>query len=124
MLPIISEEWLDSYFAVVDQMNASDLVQKYYFSQSSFQFGNYVPVIGQSNIENLLSNFYSSVKRMRHEKVAVLIANDRALFEARVHFVTDKGNDVEIPAASVIDSLEGRVKSFRMYMDTALLNTK
>ncbi|MBX9724691.1 MAG: hypothetical protein K2X81_25020, partial [Candidatus Obscuribacterales bacterium] len=84
----MSEEWLDLYFSVVDQMNAADLVQKYYFGQSSFQFGNYVPVIGQSNIETLLSNFYSSVNSMRHEKVAVLIANDRALFEARVHFVT------------------------------------
>ena len=117
---IFDAEYIRAYFHEVDQMNPVGLLA-WYGDEGRFRFANQDAVQGKPAIKAILEAFYGSIRSMRHQEQGVWVNETSGAMEAYVHFTTQDGRDLILPAVSVLRVENGLVQDFRFVMDASPL---
>lgn len=113
-------DWITAYFEEVDRMDPEALV-RWYHDDATFRFANQPPAEGIDAIRSLLAQFYGSIRSMHHEPEGIWSDASSGVLEASVSFVRPDGQEVVVPAVSVLRVRDGLVSDFRFVMDPAPL---
>ena len=120
-----SDQWVVDFFRAIDSMDVSTLT-KAFAEEGTFRFGNSEPAVGQQQVEQSLSGFFSMIGGLSHEITGVWSGDweggEVKIVEAEVTYTRKDGTVIQaLPVTSTI-RLEGdRIKDYRVFMDPSPL---
>ena len=113
--------WYEEFYATVDAMDADALGARC-TPDTRVQMANHPPAVGREAVLDGLRGFWSTIGGMRHEFKLVIESGDTACVEAVVHYTLKNGDQVSIPAVTMIRREGGLVADQRIYIDLAPLH--
>jgi ketosteroid isomerase-like protein len=82
------------------------------------RFGNNEPVIGKVDYEAMSTQFYASLKSLRHEIHSLwTVDDDVVITEMTVHYERLDGQRLSLPCANIFRLRDGLVADYRIFMD-------
>jgi ketosteroid isomerase-like protein len=82
------------------------------------RFGNNEPVVGKVAYEAMSTQFYASLKSLRHEIHSLwTVEDDVVITEMTVHYERLDGQQLSLPCANIFRLRDGLVADYRIFMD-------
>jgi ketosteroid isomerase-like protein len=113
-------EWLTSLFGAIDAADASGFCA-YLTEDAVFRFGNAPPVRGRSAIEDVVRQFFASIRRSRHQLGRVWPAADAIVLEGFVTYTRLDGTEITLPFADTLVLRGERIAEYVIYIDISPL---
>lgn len=107
-------------FRTVDRMDAKGFAS-YFTGDGTFRFGNAPEAKGQSEITEAVTNFFSSIKALRHSVVDEWMDGPVQIAEVEVTYTRHDDSTVDLTAACVFRTEGDRCFDYRIYMDISPL---
>jgi ketosteroid isomerase-like protein len=111
------EKTIRELFAATD---AKDVAANaaYLTDDIELRFGNNEPVVGKAAYKAMSTEFYASLKGLRHEIHSLwTVDEDVVITEMTVHYERLDGQQVALPCANVFRLRDGLVWDYRIFMD-------
>jgi hypothetical protein len=84
-----------------------------------FRFDNGAPVTGRAAVRNAVSDFFTTIRELRHELLTERANRDRRVLETAVTYTQLDGVDVTLPVVPVLRLRDHLVTDYRVYVDLA-----
>jgi streptogramin lyase len=114
------EAWITDYFAMADRRDPDEM-SRWYTDDGTFTASNHTPAKGKAAIVATLTQFFSAVTAMRHEKTGCWSDASSGVFEAIAHFETKDRRSLALPAISTMRMKGGLIERFLFVMDATPL---
>jgi hypothetical protein len=120
-----AESWARARYAgAVDKKDAAGFAAVFE-KNATLCFGNNEPLVGRSQIESAIAQFFQAMVSLRHEFIAISRDENTLFLEADVTYTRHDGKVVTVPAMTVfvLAKISGDVvaKACRLYVDLAPL---
>lgn len=112
--------WLDELFATIDSQDA-EAFTSFLTPDATFVFGNAPGVQGTDAIVSMVSDFFASIKGLRHTLTRVVSQQDLIMCCGTVTYTRHDDQKVTLPFADVFELDNDKVSSYQIYMDTGPL---
>lgn len=111
--------WLLSKYDAVDRTDGN-LYRTFLANDCRLLFGNNPPVTGRDEIITGIEHFWSAIKGLEHNLLAVLGNDFHFTMETVIDYTRLDGNVVTIPCITSIErNPAGLAKSIKIFIDTA-----
>jgi hypothetical protein len=107
-------------FRTVDRMDAAGFAS-FFTEDGTFRFGNAPQAKGRSEIEGAVSEFFGSLKALRHRLVDEWSEGLTQISEVEVTYTRLDDSTVDLMAACIFRRSGDLVADYRIYMDLAPL---
>lgn len=119
-----AEKWARDLYVKVDKKDATGFAAVF-ADDAWIRFGNNAPVIGRSNIEAAIAQFFTAMITLSHEFVRITLHEKLLFLEASVTYRRHDKGMVTVPAMTVFQ-MEGRgerpvAERCNIYVDLAPL---
>ena len=120
-----AENWARALYAeAVDQKDGVGFAAVF-DENATLCFGNNEPLVGRSQIESAIAQFFQAMVSLSHEFIAISCDEDRIFLEASVTYTRHDDKVVTVPAMTVFVLTEAGgnllAKDCRIYVDLAPL---
>lgn len=107
----------DGLFRAIDAMDSEAFVG-FLTDDAEFCYGSQPPVRGRAAIRDYVAGFFTALEALEHRIVEVHDAGDGvSVIEGEVTYHPGPGRTVTLPFANVFRLRDGRVSSYRVYID-------
>lgn len=113
-------DWMREVWDRADALDAQGFAARF-APEGTFHLGNNQPMVGPAEIATRLTEFFGSIRGMRHTFERRYTLGSADIMEGSVRYTRLDGSTVDIPAAAVTESAAGRITSARSYIDLAPL---
>lgn len=100
----------------VDRMDAKAFAS-IFAEDGRMTFGNMQPMVGRESVEKGTSDFFKTIRGLRHEFVKTWEQGDTAVLEFRATYDRHDGKTVTIPAVTIFRLQGNRVRDGRVFYD-------
>ena len=107
-------------FAAIDARDANAFAS-FLAEDGEFRFGNTPPIVGRPAIREAVAGFFAAIGGCRHRLLQSWTGPDSAVGEGEVTYTRLDGSKVTIPFANVFKLRDGRISSYRIYIDNGPL---
>jgi ketosteroid isomerase-like protein len=107
-------------FASIDSRDA-DAFASFIAENGEFRFASAPPITGRAAIREAVAGFFAAIAGCRHRLVQTWSGADSAVCEGEVTYTRHDGSTVTIPFANVFRLRDGRIASYRIYIDNGPL---
>jgi hypothetical protein len=111
---------LAEVFRTVDRMDAQGFAS-YFTDDGTFRFGNAPEAKGRSEITGAVTDFFSSIKALRHRVVDEWVDGQVQIAEVEVTYTRHDDSTVDLTAACVFRTDGNLCSDYRIYMDISPL---
>jgi len=111
---------IDNLFTAIDAMDAATFTS-FIVEDGSFQFGNWPPVVGRSNIEQAVEGFYASIKSLNHRLIDVVEFENNLVSRGEVTYTRHNDTSVTLPFCNFFKMEAGLVRTYQIYIDVSTL---
>lgn len=111
---------LEELFKVIDSRDADKFVL-FLTEDARFRFANMPAVSGRDNIRLAVSQFFSSVKGMRHRILGVWEIEEVIICEGEVTYQRKDESEITFPFANIFRMRSDLIADYRIYVDTSAL---
>ncbi|MGH7938788.1 MAG: nuclear transport factor 2 family protein [Bryobacteraceae bacterium] len=120
-----AESWARALYAdAVDQKNAAGFAAVF-DENATLRFGNNEPLVGRSQIESAIAQFFQAMVSLRHEFAAISRDENTIFLQANVTYTRHDGKVVTVPAMTVfvVNERDGDLvaTACRIYVDLSPL---
>ena len=112
--------WVGEMFGAVDKMSPKEFVT-YLTEDAVFKFGNGPAVIGRPNIENAVSDFFASIKGLRHRILNTWEVGSSIFCEIEVTYTRHDTKTVVLPCMNLFGMQNGKIKDYKIFIDISPL---
>lgn len=95
-----AEAWARELYAKVDRRDAAGFAAVF-VEDGWLRFGNNDPIVGRSNIEGAIAQFFTAMVSLRHDFVRTTLHDDLLFLEASVTYTRHDRKVVTVPAMTV-----------------------
>ncbi|NIB40812.1 nuclear transport factor 2 family protein [Pseudomaricurvus alkylphenolicus] len=85
------------------------------------QFSNSPLIKGRQQVREVFSQFYGTIKSMKHDFVSEWETSGTTLLESRVTYTRGNGTVLSVPAFSVVELHREKISSVRIFVDLSHL---
>ncbi len=117
---MLNKSTIKDLYVAIDSMDAVNFAS-FIAVDGSFQFGNWTPVVGRSNIEPVVAGFYSSIKSLTHTLVDAVEDGNDLISRGMVTYTRHNGSTLTIPFCNYFKMENGQVKDYQIYADVSTL---
>ncbi|KEY57633.1 nuclear transport factor 2 family protein [Serratia sp. DD3] len=107
---------LDSILHAIDSMDPTQFA-KLLTDNSKFKFGNFPEAVGKEAIAKSQTDFYSSIKGLKHEVVHSWHDKSSIVAEMNVTYTRHDGSTITLPVTDVFKIKDNKVAGTYIYMD-------
>jgi len=107
---------LDTILQAIDSMEPTQFA-KLLTDDSKFKFGNFPTATGKEAIAKAQTDFYSSIKGLKHEVVHSWHDKSGIVAEMNVTYTRHDGSTVTLPVTDVFKIKDNKVAGTYIYMD-------
>ncbi len=104
----------------VDRMDAAGFAS-YFTEDGTFRFANFPEAKGRSEIAGAVSEFFGSIKALRHRVLDEWSEGSVQISEVEVTYTRLDDSTVDLMAACIFRTLGDLVSDYRIYMDMSPL---
>ena len=109
---------------MVDRMDPAEYIT-HFAEDGQVVFGNQPPAVGHANIQQALTEFYKTLRVMRHTVERIWVEPGATISQATVHYERQSdGKAFDLPATTIIDEPGERVRKMQFFMDLSPLQAK
>ena len=112
---------------IIDAIDSGDpaVYAKLLTENSRFRFGNYDMVQGKPAIFETQTQFYSSIKSLKHEVLRTWKNENSIVIELLVTYIRHDDTTITLPVVDIFEIKENKIDATIVYMDvTPLYNYK
>ncbi len=117
---MLNKSTLPTLFSAIDSMNAANFAS-FIAEAGSFRFGNWDPVVGRENIQQVVDGFYSSIKSLSHRLIDVAESENNLISRGEVTYTRHNGSTLTLPFCNFFNMEDGLVKHYQIYIDVSAL---
>ena len=114
-------DWVRDFFGRIDAMDLDGLLS-YLTDDARLRFANAEVVSGKEAIRETFTEFFASVKGMRHDIAQVWVLPDAAICHGIVTFFPHDGESVAFPFADIFNTEGERIRDYLIFVDMAPLD--
>ncbi len=112
------KDWLKKLFEAIDQKNV-DGFMSFLTDDACFKFSNMPSVSGRENIRSTISNFFSSLKGMRHTVSGVWEHGNVVICEGKVTYTHHNNHKLTFPFMNKFCMKDGLIVDYSIYVDAS-----
>lgn len=117
---MINKSTINELFTAIDAMDAVKFAS-FILEDGSFQFGNWPPVVGRSNIEQTVTGFYTSIKSLKHHLIDVVESGGNLVSRGEVTYTRHNDTSITLPFCNFFKMEAGLVRNYQIYIDVSTL---
>ncbi len=110
------DDWINELFAAVDRMD-SDKFVTYLSEDAQFRFGNASPAKGRDSIKKAVSDFFGTIKALRHRVLNVWNVGDSVFSEFEVTYTRKDGEKVMVPGLNLFRMKGEKIQDYKIFID-------
>jgi ketosteroid isomerase-like protein len=112
--------WWESLFAVIDARDAEGFADVF-AADGEFRFANFPAARGREAIRAAAAAFFAQIGGCRHRLRDLWNGPGTAVCEGEVTYTRADGSSVVLPFVDVLGLRDGRITSYRVYIDNSPL---
>lgn len=112
--------WLADVYEDVDAQDADAFADRF-APDATLRFANADPARGPEEVRRVIGAFFEDLAGLEHRPRSVLERDGAVVFEAHVTYTLPDGDEVTVPATTVIERPGEAIEAMRIYVDLAPL---
>jgi hypothetical protein len=107
---------IEKLFNTIDEMNAEKFVA-FLTDDAIFKFGNFPPAEGKEAVHEAVSNFFKSIKSLKHRYINMWVHHDTILYRGEVTYTRHDASKITLPYFNVFGMDGDLIKDYQIYID-------
>lgn len=109
-------DWIQGLFSAVDGRDSNTFVT-YLTEDARFKFGNAEAVEGRDKIRTAVSDFFGTIKALRHNVLEVWNVGDSIISEIEVTYTRMDGKNVVVPCMNRFRMEGDKIRDYQVFID-------
>jgi ketosteroid isomerase-like protein len=112
--------WITTLFRALDAFDA-DTFASFLTDDAVFVFGNAEPVKTKPIIRDVVAQFFTSIKALRHDLIETWTLPEDVICRGIVTYTRHSGTQLSAPFANVFKLRNGLIQDYLIYVDNSQL---
>lgn len=117
---MVGDEWVGRLFEAIDRMDADDMAS-FLAENARFRFGNAEPVTGKKQIRDVVADFFSTIKGLKHRLLDVWQFEDAVICQGEVTYTRKDDRAVAVPFMNLFRMDDLLIREYLIYNDVSPL---
>jgi len=113
-------DWVRALFEAIDRRDP-EAFASFLTEDGTFRFGSQPEVRGRAAVTEAVRGFFSTISGLSHQLARQWSGDDAVVVEGHVTYTRLDGSRVTLPFADVLETRDGKVGDYRIYIDIAPL---
>ncbi len=117
---MLNKSTISNLYTTIDKMDGAAFAA-FIAEDGTFRFGNWDPVVGRTNIQQVVDGFYASIKSLSHHLIDAVEDEGNLVSRGEVTYTRHNGTTLTVPFCNFFKMQDGLVAHYQIYIDVSAL---